>query len=158
MTFDQAAVNALMSSVVSIAMQTGVCRSVNGHEPKSAPGSGLRGAIWVQEIEPIAEASGLASTSGYVVLNARLYGNMLQKPEDDVDPRLMGAGSVLIGAYSADFTLGGTVRNIDLTGMYGQRLGGRAGYLEIASTLYRIFTITVPCVVNDMWTQTSGSY
>jgi hypothetical protein len=157
-SFNQAAVDALMSSVISIAMQTGVCRSVNGHEPKSAPGSGLRGAIWVQEIEPIAEASGLASTSGYVVLNARIYGNMLQKPEDDIDPRLTAAASVLIGAYSADFTLGGLVRNIDLLGEYGQKLGGRAGYLDIASTVYRIMTVTVPCVVNDLWTQTSGSY
>jgi len=42
--------------------------------------------------------------------------------------------------------------------MYGQKLGGRMGYLDIASTVYRIFTITVPCVVNDLWAQTSGSY
>jgi len=66
MSFDQSAVNALISGVVSIAMQTGAFRSVNAHEPKSAPGSGLRCAIWVQDVEPIAEASGLASTSGYV--------------------------------------------------------------------------------------------
>ena len=156
MTFDVAAVNALMSAVESIAMQTGQFRSVNLHEPKAQPGSGLRCAIWAQDIEPIAEASGLASTTGYVTLNARVYGNMLAQPEDDVDPRLMTAGTVLIGAYSADFTLGGTVRNIDLTGMYGQKLGGSAGYLTIANTMYRIFTITVPCVVNDMWTQTAG--
>ena len=158
MTYDQAAVNALISGVVSIAMETGAFRSVNSHEPKSAPGSGLRCAIWVQDVEPIAEASGLASTSGYVILNARIYGNLLQKPEDDIDPRLTAAGPVLIGAYSGEFTLGGLVRNIDLLGEYGQKLGGRMGYLDIASTVYRIFTITVPCVVNDMWTQTSGSY
>jgi hypothetical protein len=153
MAFDVEAVNALMASVVSIAMETGQFRSVNQHEPKSAPGSGLRCAIWAQNIEAIAEASGLASTSGYVLLNARIYGNALQKPEDDVDPRLMTAATVLIGAYSADFTLGGTVRNIDLLGMYGEKLGGQAGYVTIGSTMYRIFTITVPVVVNDMWVQ-----
>jgi hypothetical protein len=151
--FNSAAVDALLDSVTSIAMQTGQFRSVNTHEPKSAPGTGLRLAIWAQTIEPIAAASGLASTSGYVVLNARAYGGMLAKPEDEIDPRLMTAATVLIGAYSADFTLGGTVRNIDLLGEYGQHLGAQAGYVTIGGTMYRIMTVTVPCVVNDMWTQ-----
>jgi hypothetical protein len=155
MAFDQAAVNALIDGVASIAMKTGAFRSVNTHEPKAAPGSGLRLAIWAQEIAPIAGASGLASTSGYVVLNARAYGNMLAKPEDDTDPRLMTAMTVLIGAYSADFTLGGLVRNIDLLGMYGSKLGAQAGYLTIAGAMYRVMTVTVPCIVNDMWEQVS---
>jgi hypothetical protein len=153
MAFSPSAVRALLAAVESAAMQTGQFRSVNLHEPKSAPGSGLRCSVWAQDIEPLAEASGLDATSGYVVMNARIYGNALQKPEDDMDPRLMTAGSALIGSYSADFTLGGTVRNIDLLGEYGQKLGGSAGYLEIGGTLYRIFTVTVPCIVNDMWTQ-----
>jgi hypothetical protein len=152
-SFDITAVNALFASAESVAMATGQFRRVNTHEPKSAPGSGLTCAIWVQEVEPLPEASGLASTSGYVVLNARVYGNMLQRPEDDIDPRMVSAGTVLIGAYSADFTLGGTVRNIDLLGEFGQKLGGRAGYLEIGGTMYRVFTVTVPCIVNDMWIQ-----
>jgi hypothetical protein len=155
MSFNAAAVNALVSGVESIAMTTAQFRSVSGHEPKSAPGSGLRLSIWAQSIEPIAAASGLASTSGYVVLNARAYGNILSQPEDDMDPRLMTAATVLIGAYSADFTLGGLVRNIDLLGTYGQRLGAQAGYLTIGGTVYRIMTLTIPCVVNDMWDQVS---
>jgi hypothetical protein len=157
MAFDDAAVRALTAAVEGIAMATGQFRSVNFHEPKSAPGSGLRCAIWAQEISPIAAASGLASSSGYVVMNARVYGNMLSKPEDEIDPRLMSAGTALIGAYSADFTLGGTVRNIDLLGEYGHSLTGAAGYVTIGGTLYRIFTVTVPCIVNDMWTQVSTS-
>jgi len=154
--FDVAAVDALVASVESIAMQTGQFRRVNTHEPKATPGSGLTCAIWVQELSPIAAASGLASTSGYVVLNARVYGNMLQKPEDDIDPRLMKATTVLLGAYSADFTLGGTVRNIDLLGEYGQQLRAVAGYVTIGSEIQRVMTVTVPCVVNDMWNQVSG--
>lgn len=157
MAFDSAAVNGLVASVASIALKTGVFRSVNTHEPKAAPGSGLRLAIWADTIAPIPAASGLASTSGYVVLNARAYGNMLMKPEDEIDPRLMTAATTLISAYSADFTLGGLVRNIDLTGEYGQTLSARAGYITIGGSLYRIMTVTVPCVVNDMWDQVSGS-
>jgi hypothetical protein len=154
MTFNQAAVADLVARLESIAMATAVFRTVNFHEPKSAPGTGLRLAIWVQSIEPIATASGLASTSGYVVCTARVYGNMLAKPEDETDPKVMTAISTLMGAYSADFTLGGTVRNIDLLGAYGTKLGAVAGYVTIDSHLYRQMTLTVPCVINDLWTQT----
>lgn len=153
MAFDAAAVRTLVAKVESVALKTGQFRSVNTHEPKSAPGRDLHCAIWVQDIEPLPQASGLAATSGYVVLNVRIYGNMLKKPEDDIDPKMMAAATVLIGAYSADLTLGGTVREIDLLGEYGQKLGGQAGYVNIGGAVYRIFTITVPCVINDMWTQ-----
>jgi hypothetical protein len=154
-TFNQAAVTSLVARLESIAMATNVFRTVNFHEPKSAPGTGLRLAIWVQTIEPIALASGQASTSGYVVSTARAYGNMLAKPEDEIDPRILTAMTTLIGAYTADFTLGGTVRNIDLLGAYGQKLGAQAGYVAIDQHLYRQMTLTVPCVINDMWSQVS---
>lgn len=152
--FNVAAVNALVASTESIAMKTGQFRSVNFHEPKSAPGSGLRLAIWAQSIEPIGAASGLAGTSGYVVLYARIYGSMLAKPEDEIDPKVMTAATVLVGAYSADFTLGGTVRNIDLLGMYGEKLGAQAGYVTIGGSMYRVMTVTLPCIINDLWEQT----
>jgi hypothetical protein len=154
MAFNQAAVVSLVSRLESIAMATAVFRTVNTHEPKSAPGAGLRLAIWVQSIEPIALASGLASTSGYVVCSARIYGNMLAKPEDEIDPRIMTAMTTLMGAYTADFTLGGTIKNLDLLGMYGQKLGAQAGYVAIDQHLYRQMTLTVPCVISDLWSQT----
>jgi hypothetical protein len=157
MAFNAAAVDALFASVESIAMKTGQFRSVNTHEPKSAPGSGLRCAIWAQSVEPLPGASGLNSTTGYVIVAARAYGNMLAKPEDEQDPRLMKAATALIGAFSADFTLGGTVRNVDLLGEFGQRLAAQAGYVTIGGSLFRIMTVTVPCIVNDMWDQVSGS-
>ena len=153
MTFDVAAVNALISAVESISMTTGQFRRVNTHEPKSAPGNGLTNAIWAQDIAPVPEGSGLASTSGYVVLTSRIYGSMMAKPEDLVEPKLMTAVTVLLGAYSADFTLGGTIKNIDLLGMYGESMRAQAGYMTIGSETFRIYDITIPCVVNDMWTQ-----
>lgn len=151
--FDAAAVNALMSAVESISMQTGLFRRVNLHEPKSAPGNGLTNTIWLQSVEPLPDGSGLDSTSGYVIMTSRIYGNMLQKPEDDIDPRMLTAATTLIGQYSADFTLGGTVRNIDLTGSYGERLRGQAGYVQVDGAVYRTFDLTVPVIINDMWTQ-----
>ena len=153
MGFDQAAVDSLFDQVVSNAMELGIFRSVNSHEPKSAPGDGLRCAIWVDEIIPLPQASGLNVTTGKVTLNVRIYGNMLTKPEDEIDPRLSTAATTLLSEYSGAFTLGETVRNIDLLGAFGAPLGARAGYMTIDSHMYRVMTITLPVVVNDMWDQ-----
>lgn len=155
MSFDQAAIEKLTAKIESIAAATAAFRRVSGHEPKAAPGSGLSLAVWADSIQPIAQASGLASTSGVVTFLARAYGNMLAKPEDDIDPRLMASASALLGAYSGDFTLGGLCRNIDLLGMYGRKMGAQAGYVTIGGTMYRIMTVTVPCVVDDLWEQVS---
>ena len=135
MSFDQAAVLSLVDSVVSHAMALGVFESVNFNEPKSPPGSGIRCAAWVQSIEPIGLASGLASTSGKVVLNVRVYGHMLSEPADETDPAVLTAVTTLIGAYSGDFNFGATVRNVDLLGSYGTPLSGQAGYVTIGKAL-----------------------
>jgi hypothetical protein len=153
MTFNQAAVNAVFNALRSIAMETGVFRTVNTHEPKSAPGTGKRLSMWVQTMEPLGLASGLAAASGYLTVQARIYGNMLVKPEDEIDPDMTTAMTVLMGAYCGDFDLGGLIRNIDLFGMYGQKMAAQAGYLTLDSHMYRIMTLTIPCVVNDMWTE-----
>lgn len=151
MSFDEAAVDTLVDKVVSHAASLGVFRRVNSHEPKAAPGNGLTYAVWVDTIEPLGGASGLAAVSGYVVLTGRIYGNMLMKPEDEIDPRILKAASRLLAAYCGDFDFGATVRNVDLFGTYGQKLRTQAGYAKIASSVYRIKDVTIPVVINDMF-------
>lgn len=153
MSFDEAAINTLVDKIVSHAKSLGVFRSVNFHEPKGQPGSGLRYGVWADIIQPVGAASGLSSTSGVVTVQGRIYGNALTKPEDDVDPRIMTAAVTLIGAYSGDFNFGATVRNVDLLGMYGRSLMAQAGYATIAQTTYRIMDIIIPVVINDLWSQ-----
>lgn len=144
-------VNGIIDKVTSHASQLGLFETVNFHEPKSSPGGGLTLAVWADAIEPIGRASGLSATSGYLVLNARVYGNMLEKPEDDIDPRIIGAVTVLMGAYSADFDFGDLIRNVDLLGMYGRSMSAQAGYLTVDRAIYRVMTISLPLVCNDMW-------
>jgi hypothetical protein len=151
MSFDDAAVDTLVDKVVSHAASLGVFRRVNSHEPKAAPGNGLTYAVWVDSIEPIGAASGLGAVSGYVILTGRIYGNMLMKPEDEIDPRILKAAAKLLNAYCGDFDFGDTVRAVDLLGMYGQKLHTQAGYATIASTVYRIKDVTIPVVINDMF-------
>ncbi len=153
MAFDAAAVVALRDQVVSHAMTLGLFDKVAEHEPKNAPGNGLFCAIWVDTIEPLPDASGLAATSGRVAFHIRIMTNMLQEPEGLIDGDILIAATTLIGEYSGHFTLGGTVRDVDLLGAHGDPLKGQAGYLDIDRKLYRVMVVTLPIIINDLWVQ-----
>ncbi|MFF8901667.1 hypothetical protein ACF082_29770 [Streptomyces lydicus] len=138
-------------ALVSHAMASGYFEQVNGHEPKSAPaGGGLTAAVWANQVTPL-RASGLASVSVLLVFNVRLYTSAQTQPADAIDPSMLAAVDDLCAAYSGDFTLGGLLRSVDLLGAHGQSLDVQAGYIQQDGALYRVMTITVPCVVNDLW-------
>jgi hypothetical protein len=144
---------AIVEAIVSHAAASGHLDRVQGHEPKNAPGHGLSAAVWVQRLAPLALASGLAATSALLVVNVRLYSNMIQEPQDAIDPNLVAAVDALMGAYSGDFTLDGLVRNVDLLGAHGEGLSAQAGYLEQDKKMFRVVTLTVPLVISDVWVQ-----
>jgi hypothetical protein len=152
-TFNAAAVSALFSAAISQAQSLGIFARVNGHEPKSAPGTQLSCSFWGGGIKPAATASGLGAVSGVVTLNARIYSSFVAKPEDGIDPHLLAAGCALMAAYSGGFTLGGTVRDIDLLGEFGEALSGQMAYLEQDGKLFRVFDLVIPVVINDLWTE-----
>jgi len=152
-SFDAAAVRSLFDQVVSHAMTLGVFDKCNTHEPKNAPGNGLSCFIWADSIEPLPAASGLAATSGRVAFHVRVMSNMTQEPQDDIDPQILTAVTTLLGEYSGHFTLGGTVRDVDLLGEHGEPLKAQAGYLDIDRRLYRVMVITLPIIISDLWVQ-----
>ena len=143
----------LLAAIESHALSLGRFDRVNTHEPKNAPGSGLTCAIWADRIEPARGASGLAATTSRVTFNIRVYTSMLQEPQDAIDPAVMEAVDALMAAYSGDFELGGQARNVDLLGQTGTPMQAQAGYLTIGSTMYRVVTVTLPVLVNDLWEQ-----
>lgn len=143
----------ILAAVVSHAQAIGHLEQVNQHEPKSAPQGLLTGAVWVQEVAPVAAASSLDSTTVAVVLTIRIYKNMLSEPQDAIDPDVLGAADALCAAYSGDFELGGLVRNVDLLGAHTQGLRVRAGYLPQDGRLFRVMDIGLPLIVNDLWSQ-----
>lgn len=144
---------AIIDAVVSHNLASGRFERVNGHEPKSAPGNGLTAAVWADRLGPVAAASGLAATSARLVLMNRLYSPFIQEPQDAIDPNLLAAADILMAAYSGDFELGGLIRDVDLLGAHGVPLEGQAGYLNQDSTLFRVYTITLPLIINDAWSQ-----
>ncbi|MDH6116911.1 hypothetical protein ABH930_000330 [Kitasatospora sp. GAS204A] len=146
-------ITGILDALQSHALSTGLFDQVSGHEPKNPPGNGLVCAFWSQAIGPVQAASGLAITTGRLEFNARLYSSFVQQPEDAIDPNLIAAVDTLLTAYSGDFELGGNVRNIDLLGQTGTPLSAQAGYLNQGGKTYRVFTIVLPAIVNDLWGQ-----
>lgn len=146
-------IRTILDAVETHALASGFFQTVNGHEPKSAPQNGLTAAVWVEQIGPARGGSGLDSTSTRLALFVRLYTPMVQQSEDAIDPDMMTALDALMAAYSGDFTLGGLVRAVDLLGAYGDPLSARAGYLTTSGAEFRVMTITLPLVVNDLWEQ-----
>lgn len=146
------AVSTILGRVESHAAASGYFERVNRHEPKNAPGNRLSCAIWVDQMGPI-KASGLNSTSARMVVMVRIYSNMLQEPQDQIDPDVVAAADYLMGAYTGDFELGANVKNIDLLGAHGIELAARAGYLSQDGKMFRVMDITLPIIVNDLWSQ-----
>jgi hypothetical protein len=149
------AVETILDGIVSPMLASGLFARVNAHEPKSAPGGGLTAAVWLDSTAPALGGSGLAATSVRLVFKVRLYTSMLAEPQDAIDPDMLRALDALMGAFSGDFDLGGTVRQVDLLGAYGVPLSSQAGYLNQDGKLMRILDITLPLIVNDVWTQSA---
>lgn len=154
MVFDQAAISALFSALVSTGKQIGTFRSsVIQHEPLSAPVTVPALALWWTSIAPARGASGLAATSARVEFGGRIYAGRLTKPEDNVDPALVTYTSQVIAAFSGGFTLNGEVMEVDLLGAYGAPLSAEAGYLEQDSSPFRVAQLVVPVIADGIWTQ-----
>jgi len=152
--FNDAAIAEVIDKITSYALASGRFDSVNGHEPKSAPGNGIVFALWAQTIRP-ARLSGLAATSLLVAFQGRIYVPFTQQPYDAIDPEVMAATTDIMGTFSGDFNFGGEadVRYVDLLGANGISLSAQAGYVEIDRRMYRIMTISIPVVINDAFVQ-----
>lgn len=144
---------AIMSQVRAHAQTTGLFDRVNSHEPKNPPGRGISIAYYVDHIEPQGERSGLASTSAVMVIIGTIYQTMTLEPADNIDLVVLRAVDALFAAYSGDFDLGGTIECVDLLGQSGYKLRVDAGYQEIGDKKYRVMDVTLPLLINDMWSQ-----
>lgn len=157
MAFDSQAVINLFLAMRSQASSSGLFDRVIGHEPKNAPGNRLSYSIRLGPIAPVPGASGLAATAGRVVIEGRIqvpqsFGD--SAAEDKIETAMTHAIVGIIGQYSKSITVGGTVMEIDLLGMYGVPLAAsNVGYVEQDGTHYRVADITIPVIIDALWTQ-----
>jgi hypothetical protein len=143
----------LLDALVSHAQSVGGIAPVNGHQPPSVDPSGISAGIWVQDMRPVKELSGLSVTSMEALFNVRLYSSAVQQPYDAIDPALMNAADTLLAAYSGDFQLAGEVMEVDLLGQYGPSMSATAGYMTNDGVTLRVMTIALPLIVADLWKQ-----
>jgi hypothetical protein len=154
---EQTWIDPIIDEVVSHALRSGHFRAVNEHEP-TTPVEGPFCAVFWQAMRPSRRSSGLNVTSVVLVLNVRIYGKLISEPSDEIDPVIAKAAAYLMNAYNGDFELADNVRNVDIFGAEGDPLEAVAGYIGFnnPSILQRVMTITLPLIVNDVWTQGDG--
>ena len=149
----------IVTTLADHARRTGRFDAVNGGEPESPPGTGLTAAIWADYLGPVPPASTLQTTTGLLIMKARLYRTVQVEPLDALDPEVVSAVYLLMGAYSANFSLnivdsdGLPAAWIDLLGQTRSRLDAQAGYLKQGDTTYRTMDVTVPIVLPNLWPQ-----
>lgn len=145
--------DAFLDACETVLSKLGVFDRVNMHEPKNAPGVGVTASVWIDSVRPVPRRSGLNATSAAVVLTIRCQTSMQQEPQNGIDRSLVKAVDAVMNAATGDFDLGATVSHVDLLGAYGPPMEARAGYLRQDNTDYRVMTITLPLVLNDVWMQ-----
>jgi hypothetical protein len=143
----------ILAAAQGHAQALGIFERVLLHEPDDAPGNGVTCAFWAGPGSPIPERSGLAKTSWRLELTGRLYLDALHEPRDDIETLLLGVLDTLVADYSGAFTLGGLVEQVDLLGAYGDPLSFKPGWGMHNHKLYRLITITLPLIVDDLYTQ-----
>lgn len=141
----------LITAAAAPAQTSGLFDRVQSTEQIPPGGKGLTLEVWLDTIRPVAERSGLAATSGRIALNVRVRVPIARDLPDNIDIDMAAAVDVLFAAYSGDFQLGGLAAQVDLLGAYGVPLSGKGGYLTQSG--YRIFDITLPIIVNDLYPQ-----
>ena len=144
--FDTEDVNSLYAALESHALSLGVFRRVNTHDSENAPGEGLSCSIILGPIAASGAMSGLGSVSGTITFLVMVWNSMMQKPLDGVDPAILTAVSTLLNEYSGNFTLGGTVRNIDLLALRSEPV-----YVEQEGKQFRVERISLRIVIDDLW-------
>jgi len=125
------------------------------YECRAMPPDGIIASVYFNELGGVPDDSGLAATSGTLVLNVRLYVSTVRQPYGTTERSIVRAAQQMCGALNASFTLDGSVRNVDIFGASGVRLRAVGGYIPAQDgKLMRVVTITLPTIVNDVWEQT----
>lgn len=145
---------AVLSALVSHGQSLGVFDAVYPGEPKAKPTEkGLHLTIfydrWLPSTRP-----GLAVTSVVEVWNLRVGLPMLAQPVGEVERQVLTGMDRMMESLNSDFTLGGLIAGIDIMGMSGIGMSGRAGYLNHDGTLFRVINNEVPLLLDDVWEQT----
>lgn len=147
-------IDSITSALESAAQALGVFDSVNGYEVKSPPGNGVHCEIVFGLFELVPVRSGLQDVSFKLTYKVRLRTPWAQQPTEGIDPSLLKACDALLASYIGGFTLSGNVNAVDLLGLAGGTpISANSGYIDQGGVMFRIVEITLPLIVDDLWTE-----
>jgi hypothetical protein len=149
--FNADSVNTVYDQLVSHAQSLGVFDAgVNAAESWSTPGDGVWCMFSAPAIVPLPGESGLAAVSGRLDFKALIGCSANIKPLGRADKVILAAACSLLAAYSGAFTLGGNVKDLNPL-----LITAAPHYLTMEGHTFRVYEITLPVVVNDLWVEAS---
>lgn len=142
----------ILAAVESHCLASGYVQRFQAAEVTDNPATGVTVGVMLTSLTSLGARSGLSSSSVRVELGVRLYLPAASRQPEQTETQIVAAVAALMGSFTGDFDLGGT-RLVDLLGAYGAPLASTAGWTRIADQLYRVHTITLPVIVDDLWDQ-----
>ncbi len=146
MAFD---ITTTFRAVESHLKASGRFAQVFDHEPTNAadlPDRSFAAAIWVTAAR--IEETTLTGTIELHVLTIRIYRNMFAEPLGLQEIASSRVASEVADSFLTDFTLGGTIRAVDVGQQYGTPFGIDWGFGDVSGTLYRMADIQLPLIVD----------
>ncbi len=104
--------------------------------------------IWVNGMRHVA-TTGDKTIQVYTLTMRMMLPTNFQEPVESIEVELTEAVSKGDEGLMADFTLGATVRNIDVVGQYGVAYTVDFGYIDIGGKVFRMADFTMPLIVDD---------
>ncbi len=138
MVFD---ITSTMRAIQSHLQASGWFDRVQVGEPKGPPGSGLTAAIFMEQVA--VDELTLETTIEFHDVVVRFYTPDLQQTIPIREDRLEKAVAFIEKAWFGGFTLGGTVRNIDVS-----ELAWDFGHVDIDRIEYRTVETTLSLIVD----------
>ena len=149
-------IKATLDAIASHISRSGYASDVRIGEPVSPPDATdkVHAAIYMNSATVVGLT--LSNTIEVHLVTVRLYRRAAFGQGDDagqVEETMALAVSQISSNLIGEFDLGGTARNIDVGGQYGQSIGAAWGYVQLGNTMFRTVDLSVPLVVDDSATQ-----
>ena len=144
------AVRPTLDAILSFIKADGLFPNAQIGEFKTPPqgdAEGLAAAIWMVKAG-VAELT-LATTIEQHVVNVRVYRNAMAEPTADTEEKLADAHDRIMVDLLGDSDLGGSIRAIDSGGIYGAKLEATWGYVDVGGTMFRVFDLAIPMIIDD---------
>ena len=122
--------------------ESGYAHRIQIGEPDQPPSELIMAALYMRSsVVNRLMADGATEETHTCVI--RFHMDFKLEPAEEIEFRLAKAASEVSSAIIADFTLGGTVREVDVGGMRGQPLRVDYGHVTIQQMMFRTAEIVI---------------